>query len=59
MPSMTQHCFGEQLVAEGNVGIAGEPLTIAGLHQRLHAKAHIGGIKAFGLVVGIGGGHNR
>lgn len=32
-PSMTQHGFGQQLIAEGDVGIAGEPLAITGLHQ--------------------------
>ena len=56
---MTQHGFGEQLVAEGDMGITREPLTIAGLHQRLHAKAHIGRTEPFGLEVGVGGGHNR
>ena len=30
---MTQHRFGQQLVAEGNMGITWQPLAIAGLHQ--------------------------
>lgn len=32
-PSMTQHGFGKQLVAKGDMGITGEPLAITGLHE--------------------------